>query len=193
MIQCLVDSLPARNERNRSRICIYVPGRAKELLQESLPSSVSSSLHDEKGKVGEENMLTPLKLFYRDQTGFSLIEVLVALVIISISLVGLTSVFSQSFQMKRFAHDITLATLLGQEILDQYIFPLYPPSPSFETAPSEFRSFTDEQGKPIFPRFRWQTKTERDQQGRVTLRVSIYWPWPENRHHLEFVTYVPIP
>ncbi len=113
--------------------------------------------------------------------GFTLLEVMIALAILSTALVILFSQQTISLDRKNEGRIIAKASLLAQELMSRLISqdPLL---------------FGEEEGeiKGSTPPFRWRTKVEEadDIEGLMRLTVVVMWKEGEKTYDVTYVTYV---
>lgn len=105
---------------------------------------------------------------------FSLMEILVALVIVSVAGAFLTRVWSASLDVGRRAHNVTLATQLGQVKLEEAFLH---PAAHLRQLPSSG------QGDGILDAFQW-TRTVEAFPGFAEhlIRIEVQVSWEENDH-----------
>jgi general secretion pathway protein I len=114
------------------------------------------------------------------QKGFTLLEVLVALAILSIALVVLFSQQATSLSRGNEARIITKATLLAQEQMAGLL------------AEGRWRTGTEEgEVKESVPPFKWRQEVEEaDIEGMKRLTIVVLWKEGEKERDVRFVTYV---
>lgn len=124
------------------------------------------------------------------QCGLSLVETMVALMVMVIGLAGVQRFFPQGLATGRHSLERTQATLLGKgkleelrlqgfEVLAVAEHPAAPPEP-----------FLDGQQQVVFPRFRWQAEVMRSAEGLLEVHLRVVWPWPQQTYQVGFATYV---
>jgi prepilin-type N-terminal cleavage/methylation domain-containing protein len=124
------------------------------------------------------------------QRGLSLVETMVALMVLVVGLAGVHHFFPQGLATGRHALERTQATWLGRGKLEQLRlqgFDTLLTVPAQTTAP---RPFLDNQQEVIFPRFRWQTEITRQAEDLLEVHLRVLWPGPHQMYHIDFATYV---
>lgn len=121
--------------------------------------------------------------------GFSLVETMVALVVIVVGLTALRHTFSTNLAVERQALERMQAALLGKKQLDnlrlQGFADLLAVPPV--TTPEPFKN-SDNQV--IEPTFRWQAEIQPEAEGLLAVQLRVVWPWPAQTHQVRLATYV---
>ena len=121
--------------------------------------------------------------------GLSLIETMVALVVIVVGLSALRHVFPDNLATERHAVERIQATLLGKNQLEQLRlrgFSALTKAP-FAATPEPF---LDSQQQVVTGPFRWQAEVHQEAEGLLAVHVHVVWPWPAQTHHVRLATYV---
>jgi general secretion pathway protein I len=112
-----------------------------------------------------------------NKKGFTLLEIVIALAIFAIGLVGLLSLFPVGFQSAKKASDLTQATIYAQEKME-------------ELKQSDFDSISDSSGTFSDSRFSWDLATSSVSTGLKKLELTVSWTERGKNYNEEFVTYV---
>lgn len=125
-----------------------------------------------------------------NERGLSLVETMVALVVIVVGLAAVQRIFPQELATGRHALERTQATTLGRGKLAQLRLQGFEGllAASRQAAPPE--PFRDSQQQVVFPRFRWQADITRHAEDVVEVQLHVLWPWPAQTHRVSFATYV---
>ena len=121
--------------------------------------------------------------------GFSLVETMVALVVIVVGLSALRHVFPQNLATGRQASERIQATLLGKSQLEQLRLRGFTAlaQARFATAPEPF---LDSQDQVLVGPFRWQAEVHKEAEDLLAVHVRVVWPWPAQTHQVRLATYV---
>jgi hypothetical protein len=120
----------------------------------------------------------------------SLVEVMIALVVVLSGMTALVHFFPQGLATGRHSLERTQATLLGKGKLDELRlegFDTMAVAGRFGTAPEPF---LDDQQQVAFGRFRWQAEVSRPADDLLEVRLRVVWPWPGQTYSVRFATYV---
>jgi len=111
--------------------------------------------------------------------GFTLLEVVIALTIFAIGLVGLLSLFPVAFQSSKRASDLTEATVHAQRIME-------------EQKGMDYSSITDQSGVVIDSRFKYDLDVTESglPTGLKKIELTIKWTERGKDFSEDFVTYV---
>jgi len=122
-------------------------------------------------------------------TGVSLVEIMVALVVIVVGLAGLRHAFPTHLATEQQALEQVQAALLGKNQLEQLrlrgfaALATAPPA----TAPEPF---VDSQQQVVDGPFRWQAEVHHEAEDLLAVHVRVVWPWPAQTHQVRLATYV---
>lgn len=123
------------------------------------------------------------------QHGVSLVETMVALVVIVVGLTAVQRLFPQQFIYGTQAIERTQATLLGRGKLNQLRLQGFDAlAAARKTAAPE--PFLDSQQQITSPRFRWQADVKRLADDLLEVHLHVLWPWPQHTSRVSLATYV---
>ena len=130
--------------------------------------------------TGEKNNLKLKIAGIRDRslTGFTLLEIVIALTIFAIGLVGLLSLFPIAFHSSKRASDLTEATIYAQEKIEELKRDGYDNLPADGTT-GNFDS-----------RFSWQIDRTNLSTGLDEIKLTVSWKEGGKSFSEEFVTYI---
>jgi hypothetical protein len=137
----------------------------------------------EKKRMAHRSQLT-------SQCGVSLVETMVALMVLVVGLAGVHHFFPQGLATGRHTLERTQATLLGRGQLDQLRLQGFDTLTAMPVQPSAPVPFLDSQQQVLYPRFRWQTDVTRQAEDLLEVQLRVVWPWPRHTYHVELTTYV---
>ena len=122
-------------------------------------------------------------------TGLSLVETMVALVVIVVGLTALRHVFPHNLATERQAVERIQATLLGKSQLEQLRLRGFTAlaEAHFATTPEPF---LDSQQQRVTGPFRWQAEVHQEAEDLLAVHVRVVWPWPAQTHQVRLATYV---
>ena len=114
-----------------------------------------------------------------DQNGFTLIEVLIAMVILSAGLLGMASLTGSIILSNKLSNDLTAATTLGQDKMESIR------SDGYEDVASETKAACSDS----FSEFQREVTVVNDSpaSGMKTVTVKVYWG-PSDAHNVELKT-----
>ena len=124
------------------------------------------------------------------QRGLSLVEAMAAVVVVLAGMTAVLHFFPDSMATGRHSLERTQATLLGKGKLEELRlegFEAIADPRRLATAPAPF---WDSDQRVAFPRFRWQAEVNRVAEDLLDVRLRVMWPWPDQKFHLSFATYV---
>jgi prepilin-type N-terminal cleavage/methylation domain-containing protein len=127
---------------------------------------------------------------FTSQRGLSLVETMVALVVIVVGLAGVQRFFPQGLAAGRHSLERTQAALLARGKLEQLCAQGFEALAGAIPLAATPESFVDSQQQIIFPRFRWQAEVVRRAEDLLEVRLRVVWPWPRQTYHVSFATYV---
>lgn len=121
--------------------------------------------------------------------GLSLIEIMIALVVIVVGLSALRHVFPDNLATERHAVERMQATLLGKSQLEHLRLRGFTAlaEAHFATTPEPF---LDRQQQVVTGPFRWQAEVHQEAEGLLAVHVRVVWPWPAQTHQVRLATYV---
>lgn len=122
-------------------------------------------------------------------TGFSLVETMVALVVIVVGLAALRHMFPQNLATGRQAVERIQATLLGKSQLEHLRLRGFTALMQ-ATVPTTPTPFLDSQGQVMTGPFRWQGEIHQEAEDLLAVHVRVVWPWPAQTHQVHLATYV---
>ena len=124
------------------------------------------------------------------QRGLSLVETMVALMVIAVGLAGVQRFFPQGLATGRHSLERTQATLLGKGKLEELRlqgFEALTAAPYLTASPEPF---LDGQQQVTFARFRWRAEVMRPAEDLVEVHLRVVWPWPQQTYQVDLATYV---
>jgi prepilin-type N-terminal cleavage/methylation domain-containing protein len=124
------------------------------------------------------------------QRGLSLVETMVALMVIAVGLAGVQRFFPQGLATGRHSLERTQATLLGKGKLEELRLQGFETLTAAHHPIASPEPFLDGQQQVTFPRFRWQAEVMRPAEDLVEVHLRVVWPWPQQTYQVEFATYV---
>lgn len=121
--------------------------------------------------------------------GLSLVETMVALVVIVLGLTALRHAFPSHLAMERQAADRMQATLLGKGQLENLRLQGFTAlaSARFATTPEPFM---DSHQQVIASPFRWHAEVRKEAEDLLAVQLRVVWPWPAQTHQVRLATYV---
>ena len=122
-------------------------------------------------------------------TGFSLVETMIALVVIVVGLSALRHTFPTHLATEQQALEQVQATLLGKNQLEQLRLRGFS---ALVTAPlaTTPEPFVDSQQQVVDGPFRWQAEVYHEAEDLLAVHVRVVWPWPAQTHAVRLATYV---
>lgn len=132
----------------------------------------------------------PFRGLLTAQEGMSLVEAMVALVVILTGVTGLLHLFPEGLATGRHSLERTQATLLGKgqmEALRLEGFDAIGDGQRFGDTPEPF---LDSRRAVISPQFRWQAEVIRLAGDLLEVHVRVVWPWPQQTHQVNLATYI---
>ena len=122
-------------------------------------------------------------------TGISLIETMVAMVVIVVGLSALRHAFPTHLATERHAVERVQATLLGKNQLEHLRLRGFPAlaTARFATTPEPF---LDSRQQVVDGPFRWQAEVQQEAEDLLAVHVRVVWPWPAQTHQVRLATYV---
>ena len=129
------------------------------------------------------------RLLLISPTGISLVETMVALVVIVVGLAALRHVFPRNVATAQHAVERVQATLLGKSQLEQLRLRGFTAlaEARFATTPEPF---VDSQQQVVTGPFRWQAEVHQEAEDLLAVHVQVVWPWPARTHQVRLATYV---
>lgn len=121
--------------------------------------------------------------------GLSLVETMIALVVIVVGLSALRHMFPQNLATGRQAVERVQATLLGKSQLEQLRLRGFTAltQAGVATAPAPF---LDSQDQVMAGPFRWHAEVHQEAEDLLAVHVRVVWPWPAQTHQVHLATYV---
>jgi len=122
-------------------------------------------------------------------TGISLVETMVALMVIVVGLSALRHAFPMHLATERHAIERIQATLLGKNQLEHLRLRGFPAlaAARFATTPEPF---LDSWQQVVDGPFRWQAEVQQEAEDLLAVHVRVVWPWPAQTHQVRLATYV---
>lgn len=121
--------------------------------------------------------------------GFSLVETMVALVVIVMGLTALRHSFPTNLAVERQALERMQATFLGKKQLDHLRLQGFAGLVAAPRATTP-EPFTNSDGQVIEPAFRWQADIQPEAEDLLAVQLHVVWPWPAQTHQVRLATYV---
>ncbi len=121
--------------------------------------------------------------------GFSLIDAMMAMVVMVLGLSALRNAFPTHLATERQASERVQATLLGKNYLEQLRlrgFAALAALPQTTTP----EPFVDDQQQVVEERFRVQMTRALEAEDLVAVHVKVVWPWPASTHQVQLATYI---
>ncbi len=122
-------------------------------------------------------------------TGISLIETMVALVVIVAGLSVLGQAFPRNLATERHAIERVQATLLGKNQLEHLRLQGFPTLAATRLAATP-EPFLDSLQQVVDSPFRWQAEIQQEADDLLAVHVRVVWPWPAQTHQVRLATYV---
>ena len=122
-------------------------------------------------------------------TGVSLVETMVALVVIVVGLSALRHTFPTHLATEQQALEQIQATLLGKNQLEQLRLRGFSALVTVPLAATP-EPFVDSQQQAIDGPFRWQAEVYHEAEDLLAVHVRVVWPWPGQTHQVRLATYV---
>jgi type II secretory pathway pseudopilin PulG len=122
-------------------------------------------------------------------TGISLIETMVALVVIVVGLSVLGHAFPRNLATERHAVERVQATLLGKNQLEHLRLRGFPALATTRFAATP-EPFLDSRQQVIDSPFRWQAEIQQEADDLLAVHVRVVWPWPAPTYQVQLATYV---
>lgn len=122
--------------------------------------------------------------------GLSLVEAMIALVVVMTGLIGVVQLFPQGLATSRHSRERTQATLLARGQLDTLRlegFDAIADAQRFGPGPEPF---LDSQQEVVSGQFRWQAEVIRLAGDLLEVHLRVVWPWPQQRYQVNLATYV---
>ncbi|MEA3545516.1 MAG: prepilin-type N-terminal cleavage/methylation domain-containing protein [Thermodesulfobacteriota bacterium] len=124
-----------------------------------------------------------LKLRQCDK-GFSLLEVMIALVIVAIALVSLLGLSNRSILVQGKIQNLTRATLLAQQVMNEHELSVEDSHLSWQLQEGVF--------DPPFKNFRWQVSYQDTLISQVKqITVTVLWGMVEKNEQVRLVSFLP--
>lgn len=130
-----------------------------------------------------------LRQSLQSSVGTSLLETMIAMVVIVVGLSGVQRIFPQSVTTSIQAVERTQATLLGKGQLEQLRIRGFPALQDIR-AQTVLEPFRNSQQEVIFEPFRWQMEVLPLADDLLEVRLRVVWPWQTAKQQLQFATYV---
>ena len=122
-------------------------------------------------------------------TGVSLVEIMVALVVIVVGLAGLRHAFPTHLATEQQALAQVQATLLGKNQVEQLRLRGFSALATALLATTP-EPFVDSQQQVVDGPFRWQAEVHHEAEDLLAVHVRVVWPWPAQTHQVRLATYV---
>ena len=122
-------------------------------------------------------------------TGVSLVETMVALVVIVVGLSALRHAFPTHLATEQQALEQIQATLLGKNQLEQLRLRGFSALVTVPLAATP-EPFVDSQQQAIDGPFRWQAEVYHEDEDLLAVHVRVVWPWPAQTHQVRLATYI---
>jgi Tfp pilus assembly protein PilV len=122
-------------------------------------------------------------------TGISLIETMVALVVIVVGLSVLGHAFPRNLATERHAIERVQATLLGKNQLEHLRLRGFSTLATTRFAATA-EPFLDSQQQVVDGPFRWQAEIQQEADDLLAVHVRVVWPWPAQTYQVRLATYV---
>ena len=122
-------------------------------------------------------------------TGVSLVETMVALVVIVVGLSALRHTFPTHLATEQQALEQIQATLLGKNQLEQLRLRGFSALVTVPLAATP-EPFVDSQQQAIDGPFRWQAEVYHEAEDLLAVHVRVVWPWPAQTHQVRLATYI---
>ncbi|MBM3225068.1 MAG: hypothetical protein FJZ47_14875 [Candidatus Tectomicrobia bacterium] len=129
------------------------------------------------------------RLSFFSSTGVSIVETMIALVVIVVGLAALRHAFPNNHAIERHASERVQAALLGKHHLEQLRMRGFPAlaTARFEPTPA---LFVDSHAQVVEGPFRWRAEVQHEAEDLLAVYVRVVWPWPAQTHQVELATYV---
>lgn len=130
--------------------------------------------------------LTGKRATSRRAAGFTLLEILVAVLFVAISISAVTSLFQRGFESQAHSSNLTQATLLARGVVERFQALSYPKALREILESAEYQPFIE--GGRAAGKFHWRANITTTPAGFevVNYRVQVAWPARHIRHTLTF-------
>lgn len=129
-----------------------------------------------------------MDLFRRQSQGFTLVEVMIALLILAIGLLGLAGLQIVSTKSNSFSNQMSIATTIAQDSLEALRNLNYSHSDLDVGTHQDPANPLKAPGDMDFYFDRSWTVSEDTTNNIKTMKVTVEWPHPDNSHSVEFTT-----
>jgi Tfp pilus assembly protein PilV len=122
--------------------------------------------------------------------GLSLVEAMIALVVVMTGLIGVVQLFPQGLATSRHSRERTQATLLAKGQLNALRLEGFDAIADAQRFGSGPEPFLDSQQEVVSLQFRWQAEVIRLAGDLLEVHLRVVWPWPQQRYQVNLATYV---
>ena len=131
-----------------------------------------------------------LRLLRTTPEGLSLVEAMIALVVVMTGMIGLVHLFPQGLATGRHSRERTQATLLAKGRLDALRLEGFEAIADLQRFGAEPEPFLGSQQEVVSAQFRWQAEVIRLAGDLLEAHLRVVWPWPQQRYQVKLATYV---
>lgn len=133
-----------------------------------------------------------IELIKYNKSGFTLIEITIALLILTVGLVGILTLFPVGFDAAGRAGNITIATFLAQKRIVELKLVGYDTGVVHDALPIIDGGSGTQNGTfaPDYPNYTWEADTVQEGADYQEIIVRVYWPVGANEQNIELRTYI---